>query len=136
MVANLLQGLSLAGFAALAAFCVSVALRREEEDRRRGFWRAPALLSCLFLGLSLVAVAVEGPLGFWRRHVESLWGVQVLIDLLINAGVAFALLAPRARAVGMRPILWAPIVLATGGVGVLAMLARPMRLAQEKETAR
>jgi len=87
-------------------------------------WKIAAALSALFLAWSLFAVWREGPLGFWAQHVQDAWGVQIWLDLLLGVGLAVALLFPRARAVGMRPLPWFLLVACTGSVGLLAMLAR------------
>jgi len=42
----------------------------------------------------------EAPLGFWVEHPRHLWGNQIWFDLLLAAGVAWALLVPRARRLG------------------------------------
>lgn len=89
-----------------------------------GGWFAPALVSLLFLGWSLYTVAVEGPWGFWPNHTQSAWGNQVWFDLLIAIGLAWALILPRARAVGMRPWPWLALILCTGCIGLAAMFAR------------
>ncbi|MCU0888779.1 MAG: hypothetical protein MUC64_12350 [Rubritepida sp.] len=91
-------------------------------------WRVPAGLALAFLGFSLAAVLAEGPLGFWPEHTRNLWGNQIWFDLLLAAGVAWALMLPRARAAGMRPLPWLPLILGTGSIGLLAMLARLLQL--------
>lgn len=91
-------------------------------------WIAPAMLGAAFLGWSAYAIAVEGPLGFWQEHTRNAWGNQIWFDLLIGTGAAWTLLMPQARAVGMRPVPWTLFVLASGGIGLLAMLSRCMYL--------
>lgn len=87
-------------------------------------WMIPATLSVIFLALTVDVVAKAGPLGFWNEHLRGPWGAQIWCDLLLAAGTATALLLPRARAVGMRPIPWMLAVLASGSIGLLAMTAR------------
>jgi hypothetical protein len=87
-------------------------------------WLIPAALSLLFLILSVDVVVKAGPLGFWTEHLRGPWGAQIWCDLLLAAGTAVALLLPRARAVGMRPVPWMLAVLASGSIGLLAMTAR------------
>ncbi len=93
-----------------------------------GHWRIPAGLAALFFAASLVAIASGGPLGFWTEHVRNDWGNQIFVDLLLCAGSAYFLLLPRARAVGMRPLLWLAGIAALGSIGLLAMLARVLYL--------
>lgn len=91
---------------------------------KSGSWLVPAVVCALFLGWSLYTVAAEGPFGFWPNHTQNAWGNQVWFDLLIAIGTGWALLMPRARAVGMRPLPWAVLILCTGCIGLSAMLAR------------
>ena len=95
---------------------------------RTGRWLIPAAFAAAFLGWSLYTVAAEGPLGFWPNHTANAWGNQVWFDLLLAIGTAWALLLPRARAVGMRPLPWLVLILCTGSIGLLAMLARCLLL--------
>lgn len=111
--APIIAGLALAGY--LFASCIRAAPRG---------WVGPALLGLVFLGFSLVAVVREGPTGFWPVHTANLWGNQVWFDLLLAAGVAWTLILPRARAAGMALPVWACLVLVSGSIGILAMLAR------------
>lgn len=87
-------------------------------------WRLPAGLAVVFLAFSAMAVWREGPTGFWPVHTASLWGNQVWFDLLLAVGIGWTLILPRARAAGMALLPWAVLVLATGSIGFLAMLAR------------
>lgn len=87
-------------------------------------WIAPALLSAAFLGWSLFTVWSEGLGAVWAEHTRNAWGNQIWFDLLIAIGLGWLTLAPRARALGMRPAVWLLAVLCTGCVGLLAMLAR------------
>lgn len=112
-LAPIIAGLALAGYLFASAF----------RTPPRG-WGVPALLCALFLGFTVVAVLREGPTGFWPVHTANLWGNQVWFDLLLAAGVAWTLILPRARAAGMVLPLWAGLVLVTGSVALLAMLAR------------
>ena len=99
----------------------------------RGAWIAPAALALLFLGWSLFAVSKGGLLGAWPEHVRGAWGNQVWFDLLLGVGSAFALLASRARTAGMRLVPWFIVIACTGSIGLLAMLARFMFLAERSE---
>ena len=94
---------------------------------RRG-WLFPAGLSLLYLAFSLYAVAVEGPLGFWTEHTRNLWGNQIWFDLLLAIGIGWFLIAPQAKALGMRLLPWLLLVLCTGSIGFLAMVARLLYL--------
>lgn len=95
-------------------------------------WLFPAALSAAFLVFSAMAVVREGPLGFWDVHVKGLWGNQVWFDLLLAAGVGWSSMWPQARAVGMRPLPWLLLVVLTGSVGLLAVLARLSYLEQQR----
>lgn len=97
----------------------------------RGAWLLPALISVVFLAWTVMAVIVEGPLGFWTEHSRNLWGNQIWMDLLIAAGIGWTSLLPRAREAGMRPALWLVAVLCSGGIGLSAMLARLLQLEEQ-----
>lgn len=87
-------------------------------------WQVPALIAAGFFAYSLWPILTMGPLGFWPEHVSDQWSVQIWFDLLCAIGTAWALLAPRARAVGMSPWPWLVLIAASGSIGLLAMLAR------------
>lgn len=117
---QLLPVVGVAGFVAAGAALVW----RPAVAGTRQVWMAPAAMSCLFLLWSAYAALTEGPLGFWPEHTRNAWGNQIWLDLLLSISVAFALLAPGARAVGMRVAPWFVLILCTGSVGLLAMTAR------------
>lgn len=93
-------------------------------------WLLPAGLSGLFLGWTAFAAAREGPLAFWVEHTRNLWGNQIWFDLLFAVGIAWWLILPRARAQGIRPLPWLAFVVATGTIGLLALVARVLYLEQ------
>ena len=110
-------------------------LAARSSTGRTGSWLLAAALSGLFTAWSLYTVAAEGPLGFWPNHTSSAWGNQVWFDLLLAIGTAWALLQPRARAVGMRPVPWLILIVCTGSIGLLAMLARCLFLENRQSQA-
>jgi hypothetical protein len=73
---------------------------------------------------SLHAVSSEGLAGVWHEHTRNAWGNQIWFDLLLAIGTAWALLVPRAKAVGMHLFPWLALIVGTGCIGLLAMLAR------------
>lgn len=87
-------------------------------------WVLPAITSLTFLAWSAHAMIVGGQTGFWVEHTRNAWGNQIWFDLLIGVAVAWTLLVPRAKAVGMPPWPWLALVAATGGIGLTAMFAR------------
>ncbi len=108
----------------LAAVCfLAYVLATLRGAGARG-WLAPALLSQAFLAFSALAIAREGPTGFWDVHTAALWGNQVWFDLLIAVAIGWTLILPRARAQGMALLPWLVAICATGSIGFLAMLAR------------
>ncbi len=110
--------LALAGLA-VVILCVISAARTPIRS-----WWVPAMLSAAFFAYSLWPILTLGPLGFWPEHVSDPWSVQIWFDLLCSIGVGWALLAPRARTAGMTPWPWLALIVATGSIGLLAMLAR------------
>lgn len=110
--------------AALGLVLTLVVLTRSSAPPSPDAWKLPAALSLAFLAWSLAAIVVEGPTGFWPEHTRNMWGNQIWFDLLLGVGTAWALLLPRARAVGMQPWLWLALTLASGSIGLLATVAR------------
>ena len=98
-------------------------------------WLFPALLSALFLAWSIATIIIEGPFGFWANHTSNLWGNQVWFDLLLAIGIAWYFIVPEAKLLGMRVALWLPLILCTGSIGFLAMLARLMYLRGSRSTS-
>lgn len=107
---------------ALPAF-VAVATR----DLSRPRWWAPLLLSGALAAWSAYAMVADGVFDFLPEHAGTAWETQIWIDLLLLGGVAWFLLVPRLRAVGIKPLPWLPLVLATGSIGLLVLLARLLR---------
>lgn len=99
-----------------------------EGARSRSSWKLPAAGSALFLLFTLQAVVVEGPLGFWTEHTRNLWGNQIWLDLLCAAGIGLYFVAPQARALGVRLLPWLVLIVGTGSIGFLAMVARLLYL--------
>lgn len=91
-----------------------------------------ATLSAGFMAFTAVTIANEGVFPVILNHTSNLWGVQVWWDLLFSLGVAFFLIAPRARAQGMNLLPWTLFILATASIGLLAMCARLFWLEQTK----
>ena len=111
---------ALLGFVLVA---VTLALR-QAPAKSPGRWLPPAAVSLLFLGFTLYAIAGEGPTGFWPEHTRNRWGNQIWFDLLCAAGLAWALMLPRARQVGMHPLPWLAVLVSSGSIGALLMYAR------------
>ena len=98
-----------------------------------GAWRIPAMLSVAFLLFSAVTIGREGLTGFWPEHsARGLWGNQIWFDLLLAATACLWLALPRLRAQSMSPWLWLIAIVATGSVGLMAMLAQIWRLESDR----
>ena len=104
--------------------CVAFLVYTVWASSSPGLWPFPALLSLGFALWTFHAVSVEGLTGFWAEHVRNAWSNQIWFDLLIGLATAWTLLLPRARAAGMPVLLWLLIILCTGGIGLMAMVAR------------
>lgn len=52
--------------------------------------------------------------------------MQIWYDRLLSVTVAFFLLQNRARAVGMKSEVWVLLVIFTGSIGLLSMLAQTL----------
>lgn len=115
---------------------LGIRLSVAEAPPLAGRWRYPAALSAAFLLYSAYTVSREGSTGFWVEHTRNLWGVQIWFDLLQAAILGFALLVPRARAQGVRLVPWFVVVVATGSVGLMALVARVLYLEARAVPAR
>jgi hypothetical protein len=126
---SLIQILPIVAAITVVAITVMIAMHQSKAPIKT-IWILPAILMCLFFGWTLFAVISEGPIGFWAEHTRNLWGNQIWFDLLLAAGTAWALIAPRAKAQRMKLFLWLGLILATGSIGILAMVARLLFLEQ------
>lgn len=122
----------LAYAAALAAILMTATGRGVSPPLR---WGLPAGLGVLFALFSLWTVAEEGLVQFWINHTTTMAGVQVWFDLVLAVTIAFVLIAPRARAVGMPLLPWGIAVIATACIALLPMLARLLWL-EDRATRR
>lgn len=98
-----------------------------------GNWKIPTFLAALFLVFSFYAGLNEGATGFWPEHIRNLWGNQIWFDLLLAASVALYLLIPKAKSLGINPLPWAVLTVATGSIGLLAFLAFVFWTEEHKE---
>jgi len=121
-----------AGLIATVAALVWIVSRRETI----GSTAIAAALAAGFAAFTTVTIAAEGTTQVVINHASNLWGVQVWWDLLIAASIAIFLIQARARAVGMNVALWAPVILATGSIGLLAMCARLFWLERAQAAAK
>jgi TRAP-type uncharacterized transport system fused permease subunit len=121
----------LAGVSAVA-FVLTVALRQPDAGSRKA-WMLPAMLSIAFLSWSVSAIMVEGPVGFWREHTRNMWSNQIWLDLLLSVSIGWYLLVPQAKALRMKVLAWALLIVCTGSIGFLAMISRYLFLQEKLE---
>ena len=114
--------------AALALVIFAIAQIIRPNILAKSKWIFPAALSVAFTIWSLIAVATEGPTGFWPEHVKHFWGNQIWFDLLLAVGVAWFFIAPQARKLGMNLWFWLAFTLCSGSIGLLAMVSRLLYL--------
>ncbi|MBE9201737.1 MULTISPECIES: hypothetical protein [unclassified Nodularia (in: cyanobacteria)] len=107
---------------------------RDNNVHIKNLWIFPAFLSVLFLTFSVYAVASGGLLGFWTEHIRNFWGNQIWLDLLLSIGIGWSFVVPQAKALGMRPLPWLFLVVTTGSIGFMAMIARLLYLQEKAET--
>jgi hypothetical protein len=112
----------------LAAFLFLTAAGRSTKAT----WIIPAALSAGFMAFSVFTIQQEGLWGFWENHSQDLWGNQVWIDLLFGIGIAWAFILPEARRLKMLLPGWVGIILLTGCIGVLVMVARLLWLKEHR----
>ena len=101
--------------------------------RLKNGWLLPAALSLAFLLFSFQAIVSEGLLGFWTEHTRNLWGNQIWLDLLLAVGIGWFLVVPQAKAQGMRLLPWLLLIVCTGCIGFLAMIARMLYLQEHSD---
>lgn len=105
-------------------FAIAAILATLARPDARGNALLAGTLAAGFAGFSALTIAREGLMLVIANHAANLWGVQVWWDLLFALGVAYVLIAPRARAQGMNLTMWTLFILATASIGLLAMCAR------------
>jgi hypothetical protein len=120
------------GLVALAGFAVAVvAMLLVTQTKERVSWPAwlvPAVVLVPFTAWTGVSILEEGLSGFWPVLMGSYWGVQIWFDRLLSVTIAFFLLQNRARAVGLKSEVWVIVVIFTGSIGLLLMLAQTVYL--------
>ncbi|MCE3011852.1 MAG: hypothetical protein LW878_02190 [Proteobacteria bacterium] len=110
------------------AFLLIVVFAQIFQKPKSQSWIGPFIISILLLLYSAYTITLEGPLGFWANHTKDFWGNQIWFDLLISIGTAFIVLLKRFKAQNMNVITWFVLVLASGSIGLLAMVARLLYL--------
>jgi hypothetical protein len=127
-----LTSLAPAGAAALFLLVTARILYGDGTPLKNG-WLLPAALSLAFLLFSVQTVMAEGALGFWTEHTSDLWGNQIWFDLLLAVGIAWFLVVPLAKAQGMRLMPWWLLIVCTGCIGFLALVARLLYLQEHAD---
>lgn len=122
---------SLAGFAVAAATMLLVTQTKERVAWPG--WLVPALVVIPFASWTGMTIVGEGRAGFTLVLFESQWGLQAWFDRLISLTAAFYLLQNRARAAGMKSEVWVLVVIFTGSIGLLLMLARTLYFERKTE---
>ncbi len=122
---------ALAGFAVAAIAMLLVAQTKQRVSWPA--WLVPAVVAVPFAVWTGLAVVEEGLFGFWPMLMGSHWGLQVWFDRLICVTAAFFLLQNRARAAGMKSEVWVLVVIFTGSIGLLLMLARTVYLERKAQ---
>jgi len=117
--------------AIIPAVLIAVVAIRAKSRPPRHIWIIPALFSAALTAWTIPAIIQEGPLGFLAAHAQTLWGNQVWFDLLMALTMAWVLILPRAKALGMNLPVWL-LSLSLGSIGFAAMLARLLYLEEKK----
>jgi TRAP-type uncharacterized transport system fused permease subunit len=111
-----------------------VAVAAKDNRQMKQIWLFPMVLSLLFLLFSIHTIMTEGLFGFWAEHTtRNLWGNQIWFDLLLGLGIGWFLVVPQAKALGMRLVPWLVLIVCTGCIGFLAMIARLLYLRENAE---
>ena len=123
---DLMQVVAFSGYA-LAAIIMLLVTQTKERVAWPG-WLVPAAMFAAFAAWTCVALLREDLHTLWSMVSGSFWGVQLWYDFLISLTAAFFLLKNRARAAGMKSELWVLLVIFTGSIGLMLMLARTLYL--------
>ena len=107
----------------LCSIYLTIRTDAEAADKKY-VWLFPAVLALCFFAFSLRAVVTDGAFGFWPEHTRNVWGNQIWFDLLLAVGIGWCFIVPKARALRMRLWPWWFLILCTGSIGLLAMVAR------------
>lgn len=107
---------------------VAFLLMRSSKERGAHAWFFPAVLALLFFAWSIASIVLEGPFGFWPEHTRNMWGNQIWFDLLLGIGIAWTFILPLAKEQGMKLPFWLLLILCTGSIGLLTMVARLLYL--------
>lgn len=116
------------------AIAVMVMLTVTQTKKRvawRG-WLVPALAAAVMTAWTVFAITQEGLTAFWPLYTNSFWGTQIWYDRLFTVAAAFFLLQNRARAAGMKSEVWVILVICTGSIGLLVMLAQTVYLERKQ----
>lgn len=125
--------LQLAAILGLAAAVVAMLLVTQTKHRVSWpGWLVPAAAGIPMVAVTILAIATEGPTAFWSLYTGSLWGIQMWYDRLMSVTAAFFLLQNRARAAGLKSEVWVLLVIFTGSMGLLVMLAQTVYLEREQ----
>ncbi|MGP9821161.1 hypothetical protein ACTZWW_14190 [Salinarimonas sp. NSM] len=122
--------IAIAGFAG-AAIVMLLVTQTKQRVSWPG-WLVPAAVALLLAAWTGWAAATEGLVAVRDAVVASPWSVQIWVDRMASTAAAFFLLQNRARAIGMKSEVWVLAVVFTGGIGLLAMLARVVHLERRK----
>ena len=122
---------ALAGFAFAAVAMLLITQTKERVAWPA--WLVPVVVAVPAAAWSGVAIYQADLFGFWALLTSSAWGLQVWFDRLLTLVAAFFMLQNRARAAGIKSEVWVIVVLFTGAVGLLLMLARTLYLERQAQ---
>lgn len=118
--------------AGIPVLLITVAAMKSNGRAPKNAWMIAVFFCLALTAWTIPAVISEGPLGFIPAHSQSLWGNQVWFDLLMALTMAWVLILPRAKVLGMKLPLWLLFILCSGSIGFSAMLARMLYLEENK----
>ena len=120
--------------AVIPVVLIALAAMKANDPTPKNAWMIAALFCGGLIAWTIPAAMSQGPIGFLHAQSQSLWGNQVWFDLLMALTMAWVLILPRAKALGMKLPFWL-LLLSLGSIGFAAMLARLLYL-EEKTAAR
>lgn len=116
--------IALAGFVAAAVIMLLVTQTKGRVSWPG--WLVPVVVVVPFAAWTGLAIVEQGLFDYLPTLLGSDWGLQLWFDRLMSVTAAFYLLQNRARAAGMKSEVWVIVVIFTGSIGLLLMLARTL----------
>lgn len=115
-------------WSALTGFILFGIIALNDGIREKAGATFPLIIAALFLAFTIFISVHEGVAPLLAVLNGNFWGNQIFLDLVFSLGIAWAVLIPRMKAVGMQPLPYIFAMLGTGSIALMVMLARLIQL--------